>query len=201
MGARGVWRLTPPRAAGSPSALRLRSHTGSGGERRGDAPDRLLRSGGEEEVHRSIRGPDAGLAVAFACSGSAPSAHRQSARPKGLDRLPDPYAALSLPRRAPPPLGYFAETSHAATGAALSARLLRGHSSRNEAGPRRVIPYGTERRVQQRVCRLLAFRAAALADCARDFLARSARGEERTRQQVECHRVVGRLHSSQARLA
>src|SRR5215471_5148180 len=69
MGARGVWRLTPPRAAGSPSALRLRSHTGSGGERRGDAPDRLLRPGGEEEVHRSIRGPDSGLAVAFTCDG------------------------------------------------------------------------------------------------------------------------------------
>src|SRR5262249_43025435 len=52
--------------------------------------------------------------VALACLGSAPSAHRLSARPKGLDRLPDPYAALSLPRRAPPPPGYFAETSHAA---------------------------------------------------------------------------------------
>src|SRR5262249_3121284 len=35
----------------------------------------------------------------------------------GLDRSPDPFAAFRLPRRAPPPLGYFAETSHAATGA------------------------------------------------------------------------------------
>src|SRR5215475_10399795 len=41
-------------------------------------------------------------------------AHRRAARSKELDRPPDPYAALRLPRRAPPPLGYFAETSHAA---------------------------------------------------------------------------------------
>jgi hypothetical protein len=31
------------------------------------------------------------------------AAHRRAARPKGLDRSPDP-SLLSLPRRAPPPL-------------------------------------------------------------------------------------------------
>jgi len=34
---------------------------------------------------------------------------------KGLDHEPSPVAAFRLPRRAPPPLGYFAETSHAAS--------------------------------------------------------------------------------------
>src|SRR5215470_9809483 len=48
--------------------------------------------------------------------------HRRAARQSRLDRSPDPYAALQLPRRAPPPLGYFAETSHAATRADSSSR-------------------------------------------------------------------------------
>src|SRR5262249_21211524 len=53
--------------------------------------------------------------VAFACSGSAPQAHRRAARQHRLDRPPDPFAALRLPRRKAPPLGYFAETPRAAT--------------------------------------------------------------------------------------
>jgi len=44
----------------------------------------------------------------------APLAHRRSARPKGLDRSPGPVRSAPLPRRAPPPLGYFAETPRAA---------------------------------------------------------------------------------------
>ncbi len=36
-------------------------------------------------------------------SGSAPAAHRPAARPRGLDRRPDPALRASLPHREPPP--------------------------------------------------------------------------------------------------